>query len=240
MKILGIDTSGLVASAAVVEDDNLLGEYTINYEKTHSETLLPMVDELVQRLSLDLNDLDAIAVANGPGSFTGLRIGCATVKGMGLALNKPVVGVPTLDALAYNLWGMQNLICPIMDARRDQVYTGLYRFVKIADDFYMGTVLMQCAIGIDELIEKINRFGADVTFLGDGVPVYDEYIKENCHAPFSFAPANMNKQRAASVAALGGVYFKEGKAKSADALKIDYLRLSQAERERNERLSGAS
>lgn len=235
MKILGIDSSGLVASVAVTEDDNLLGEYTVNYEKTHSETLLPMVDDLAKRLSLDLNTLDAIAVSKGPGSFTGLRIGCATVKGMGLALNKPVIGVPTLDALAYNLWGMTNLVCPIMDARRDQVYTGLYRFVKLKDEFYMETVLMQCAIGIDELVEKINRFGSDVTFLGDGVPVYEDYIRKNSRAPFSFAPANLNKQRASSVAALGGVYFKEGKTESADSLKIDYLRLSQAERERNER-----
>jgi len=126
MKILGIDSSGLVASVAITEDDTLLGEYTLNYKKTHSQTLLPMLDELREMLELDLDSLDAIAVAAGPGSFTGLRIGSATAKGLGLALNKPLIAVPTVDALAFNLWGNKSFICPIMDARRNQTYTGLY------------------------------------------------------------------------------------------------------------------
>ena len=145
MKILALDSSGLVASVAVVEDDNLLGEYTINYKKTHSQTLLPMLDEVAKMIELDLNSVDAIAVAAGPGSFTGLRIGSATAKGLGLALDKPIVSVPTVDALAYNLWGVSELVCPLMDARRQQAYTGLYAF----SDGNMNTVLPQCAIGID-------------------------------------------------------------------------------------------
>lgn len=128
MKILGIDSSGLVASAAVVEDDNLLAEYTVNYKKTHSQTLLPMIDEIVRMTELDLNTLDGIAVAAGPGSFTGLRIGSATAKGLGLALGKPLVEIPTLEGLAYNLYGTEKLVCPMMDARRNQVYTGIYEF----------------------------------------------------------------------------------------------------------------
>ena len=110
MKILGLDSSGLVASVAVVEDDNLLGEYTSNYKKTHSQTLLPMLDELAGMIELDLATVDAIAIAGGPGSFTGLRIGSATAKGLGLALKKPIVSVPTVDALAYNLVGHQSLV----------------------------------------------------------------------------------------------------------------------------------
>lgn len=105
MKILALDSSGLTASVAVIEDENLMGEYTMNYKKTHSQTLLPMLDELAKMIELDLQSIDAIAVAGGPGSFTGLRIGSATAKGLGLALDKPIIHVPTVDGLAYNLWG---------------------------------------------------------------------------------------------------------------------------------------
>ena len=128
MKILGLDSSGIVASVAVVEDDTMIAEYSVNYKKTHSQTLLPMLDEVVKMTELDLNTIDAIAVAGGPGSFTGLRIGSATAKGLGLALEKPLISVPTVEALAFNLYDVQGLICPIMDARRNQVYTGIYRF----------------------------------------------------------------------------------------------------------------
>ena len=128
MKILGIDSSGLVASVALVQDDIKVAEYTVNYKKTHSQTLMLMLDEIVKMTELDLEDIDAIAVAAGPGSFTGLRIGAATVKGLGMALDKPVISVPTCHGLAYNLWGTDGVVCPIMDARRNQVYTGIYEF----------------------------------------------------------------------------------------------------------------
>ena len=114
MKILGLDSSGLVASVAVVEDDVLLGEFTVNYKKTHSQTLLPMLDELAKMIELDLDTLDAIAIAAGPGSFTGLRIGSATAKGLGLALDKPLISVPTVDALAYNLYGHRDIILSLI------------------------------------------------------------------------------------------------------------------------------
>ena len=119
MKILGLDSSGLVASVAIVEDNDLKGEYTVNYKKTHSQTLLPMLDEVAKMIELDLNSIDAIAVSGGPGSFTGLRIGSATAKGLGLALGKPLIHIPTVDALAYNLAGNRDNICPLMDARRN-------------------------------------------------------------------------------------------------------------------------
>src|SRR5699024_7251818 len=121
MRIQALDSSGMVGSVAVREDDILLGEYTVNYKKTHSQTLLPMLDTVAQMLELDLHTVDAIAVAAGPGSFTGLRIGAATAKGLGLALAKPLIAVPTVDALAYNLGVTDRIICPIMDARRNQV-----------------------------------------------------------------------------------------------------------------------
>ena len=230
MKILALDSSGLVASVAVVEDDNLCGEFTINYKKTHSQTLLPMLDEVVRMIDLDLNTIDAIAISGGPGSFTGLRIGSATAKGLGLALDKPLIHIPTVDALAYNLFGHRDMVCPLMDARRNQTYTGLYEF----EQGVMNTVQEQCAVGIDEIIAQINLMNRAVVFLGDGVPVFESYIRENCKVPYSFAPAHMNKQRAASVAVLAKTYFKEGKTETAAEHRPDYLRLSQAERERLE------
>lgn len=234
MRILGLDSSGLVASVALVEDDNMLAEYTVNYKKTHSQTLLPMLDEIAKMIELDLETIDAIAIAGGPGSFTGLRIGSATAKGLGLALQKPLIQVPTVDGLAYNLYGCKNVVCPLMDARRNQTYTGLYEF----DEDGMHVLESQCAVGIDEIIEKVNELGRSVTFLGDGVSVFRNFIEENCKVPFEFAPAHLNKQRAGAVAALGEVYYKEGKLQTAEEHKPDYLRLSQAERERMEQNNG--
>lgn len=231
MKILAIDSSGLVASVAVVEEDNLLGEFTMNYKKTHSQTLLPMLDQLVKMIELDLNTIDAIAVAAGPGSFTGLRIGSATAKGIALALDKPVISIPTVDALAYNLCGHKDLVCPLMDARRNQVYTGLYEFT--GKD--MQTLRTQCAVDIAEIIDCINEEKRSVVFLGDGVPVYAEYVRAHCIVPYSFAPAHMNKQRGGAVAALAEVYYENGWIEKAEDHKPDYLRLSQAERERLEK-----
>ena len=230
MRILAIESSSLVASVAIVEDGVTLAEYTANFKMTHSQTLLPMIDSMVSLFGIDLASVDAIAVSGGPGSFTGLRIGSATAKGLGLALNKPLIHVPTVDGTAYNLYGAKSLICPIMDARRNQVYTGIYRFEK---DFEV--VMEQDAMDIAELIEKLNTMGERVIFLGDGVPVYENKIRERMTVPFDFAPAHMNRQRAASIAALGAVYFADGKIETAADQGPDYLRKSQAEREREER-----
>ena len=231
MKNLGIDSSGLVASVAVVEDDNLLAEYTVNYKKTHSQTLLPMLDEIVKMTELDLATIDVIAVAAGPGSFTGLRIGSATAKGLGLALQKPLVAVPTVEALAYNLWGTDKIICPLMDARRSQVYTGIYEFAGQELQVIEG----QMAVPVTEIVEKLNALKREVIFLGDGVPVYKEVLAQKMKIPYLLAPAHLNKQRAASVATLGAVYAANGKTESAIKHQPDYLRLSQAERERAEK-----
>ena len=230
MRILGIESSSLVASVAIVEDEVTMAEYTANFKKTHSQTLLPMIDSMVELLGIELSTMDAIAVSGGPGSFTGLRIGSATAKGLGLALNKPLIHVPTLDATAYNLYGAGALICPIMDARRNQVYTGIYRFEKEFE-----TVHGQDVMDMGNLIHILNGLGEPVILLGDGVPVYEKQIEKNMSAPFRFAPAHANRQRAAAVAALGAVYFKEGKVETADEHGPDYLRKSQAEREREAR-----
>ena len=150
MKLLALESSGLVASAAIVEDDVLIAEYTTDFKKTHSQTLLPMVDEIVRMTETDLSTIDAIAVSAGPGSFTGLRIGAATAKGLCLALDKPLIAVPTLDALIYGVGPTEKLVVPIMDARRNQVYTKLDS--------------KSTAMDMHELISKLNEQTTEVFF----------------------------------------------------------------------------
>lgn len=227
MNILAIDSSGLVASVALMTEDTMLAEYTVNYKKTHSQTLLPMIDEIISMLEIEKTTIDAIAIAKGPGSFTGLRIGSATAKGLGLALNKPIIEVPTLDALALNYFGFENVICPLMDARRNQVYTGLYKFV----DEQFIILEEQCAVEITEIIEKINQLGEKVIYLGDGVEAYKTQLNELTKVPYIFAPPHMSKQRAGAVGTLAMEYYKQGDVVMASDHAPTYLRLSQAERE---------
>ena len=234
MKLLVLDSSGLVASVALIEDDRLIAEYTTGNKLTHSQTLLPMLNEVIKRTSFEMEDIDAIAVAKGPGSFTGLRIGAATAKGLGLALNKPIVPVPTVDGLAYQLFGTSKIICPMMDARRKQVYTGFYRF----EGGEMKVLKEQCAQSVEDTLDKLRKYNEPVIFLGDGVPVYHDEIMEKMGESAIFAPAHANRQRAAAVGALAQVYFAQGIYESADEFVPDYLRKSQAEREREERLHG--
>lgn len=237
MKIIALDSSGLVASVAVLEDGRLIGEYNIQYKKTHSQTLLPMLDMLRQMVELELDTVDAIALAAGPGSFTGLRIGSATAKGLGLALNKPVIEIPTLDGLACNLYGTDKLVCPIMDARRNQVYTGIYEYRREMTEivkYELHCLLEQCAVPIEEIADHCNRYEREVIFLGDGVPVFEQYLKDLMKVPYGFAPAHMNRQRAASFGFLAEKYYKEGRIVSAADHAPIYLRMSQAEREKME------
>ncbi len=243
MKVLAIDSSGLTASVAVVEDSRTIAEYTVDYKKTHSQTLLPMIDEVAKMTELELSDIDAIAVSGGPGSFTGLRIGSATAKGLGLALDKPLIHVPTVDGLAYQVYGCGDIICPIMDARRNQVYTGIYTFSAKAGkkegtrevEPVFQVLRMQMAIAVEDLIRRLNNYNRPVVFLGDGVPVYREMLSAGLEVPYSFAPSYMNRQRAAVIGALGIRYYKAGKYETAMEHQPEYLRQSQAERERAQR-----
>lgn len=237
MKLIAIDSSGLVASVAILENDTVLAEYSVSYKKMHSQTLLPMLDAIAGMVEMDLETVDAIAVAAGPGSFTGLRIGSATAKGLGLAMNKPIIEVPTLMGLAYNLFEARGIIAPVMDARRQQVYNGLYRY----ENHKLTALTEQRPIAVEDLAKELNAMDPAMTeegviFLGDGVPVYRDLLDEKLTVPHSYAPANVNKQRAASVGALAEVFFKEGKAIFADEHVPIYLRKTQAEREREERM----
>ncbi len=232
MRLLAMDSSGMVASVAIVTEESLLAEYTVDYKKTHSQTLLPMLETIAKMVELDLKSVDGIAVAAGPGSFTGLRIGSATAKGLGLALEKPIIGVPTLEGLAYNLFGTDRLICPMMDARRNQVYTGLYEFVREE----LQVISEQKAVPVEEILGEINTLGREVVFLGDAVPVYRELIRERTKVSFSFAPVHLSKQRAGAIGALGLQYYKQNRIETAAEHEPVYLRVSQAERERAEKL----
>lgn len=227
MRILAIDSSSMVATVAITTDGILNAEYTINHKKTHSQTLLPMIAEIVKMIEIDMDSIDAVAITGGPGSYTGLRIGSATAKGIGLALNKPIINVPTMDALAYNLYSSQYVICPIMDARRGQVYTGIYKF----EETEMKTIKPQCIMMIDELIKELDTIKESVMFLGDGVDVHKQLIDDIMDTKHYYAPASMNRHKASTLGTIAEIYYKNGKTETAKEHKPEYLRPSQAERE---------
>lgn len=240
MKILAIEASASVAGVAILEDGRLVGEYETNLKKTHSQTLLPMIDALVQMTQTGKTSFDAVAITAGPGSFTGLRIGAATAKGIALALDLPMIAVSTLDSLAYNLYGTEAIVCPIMDARRQQVYTGIYETPGIpagTEDPVSGrlTVIKEpAACAFADLVNELNSLGRNVIFLGDGVPVYRDMIAQQLTVPYAFAPAHLSMQRAAATAALAyETYRAQGDACliPSDDFRPEYLRKSQAERE---------
>ena len=233
MKILAIEASGPVAGCALWEDGTLTAEYSVQYKKKHSQSLVPMLDEMREMIDLDLSGIDFIAVTSGPGSFTGLRIGAATVKGLGLALDKPVLPVPTVDSLARNLYGTDRLICPLMDARRQQVYTGIYE-----NRDGLNVLRPQCVTALADIVEELNQLGREVIFLGDGVPVNEKALAELMKVPYLLAPAHLNRQRAAATAVRAAqIYEEKGQEAlvSSDDFRPEYLRVPQAERERGDK-----
>lgn len=233
MKILAIEASGPVAGCALLEDGTLTAEYSVQYKKKHSQSLVPMLNEMKEMLDLDLLSIDFIAVTAGPGSFTGLRIGAATVKGLGLALDKPVLPVPTVDSLACGLYGTDRVICPLMDARRQQVYTGIYE-----NRDGLRVLEPQCVTALTEITGKLNELGREVIFLGDGVPVNEAALRDEMKVPYLIAPAHLNRQRAASTAVRAAQIYEEKGVEalvSADDFRPEYLRVPQAERERGDK-----
>ena len=239
MKILALEASGKVAGCALWEDDALLGEISLQNGLTHSQTLMPMVDNLFRSLNMEIGSIDAVAVTSGPGSFTGLRIGAATVKGLAYALQVPVIPVPTLECLAAGLYmdgsaADSCLVCPIMDARRGQVYTGIYRYRNGRP----VPLIRTRAAETPDLLDILEEMAPEtVIFTGDGVPVFRQMILERkSNIKFSFAPPHLARQRAAATAYLAMEMYKERGEEAfvaADRFRPEYLRLSQAERERN-------
>ena len=227
MRILAIESSAVTASVAIITDSTVTAEYTINYKKTHSQTLLPMIDEICRMTETRPDSFDLIAVSVGPGSFTGLRIGVATGKGIALANNIPMVAVPTLKAMAYNLSMTDKLICPVMDARRDHVYGGVFHFNSQGE---LETDVEQGLFSGKDLVKLVNDLGKDEVFIGDGrgiIEKEEELLTCGCQ----YAPVHLNTQRASSVAALGWQMYKDGLAVEGGLVVPDYIRPSQAERE---------
>ena len=224
MKILALDSSAIAASAAVFDADRLLAEYTLNNGNTHSETLLPMVESVLKSLSLKISDIDIFAVSAGPGSFTGVRIGAATLKGLAFGSERPCVEVSTLEALAYNLVGQKGLICPVMNARRSQVYTALFR----SDGQELYRLMEDSAMAISELDELLSEYGEVVAFTGDG---YDVTLPALAKTSAAHTPKRLRHQSASSVAAVALKKYTSGEYSNDRALKVNYLRPSQAERE---------
>lgn len=228
MKILALDTSTNVAAAAIMEDDVLIGEFSCNRGKTHSERLMPMIDCLFEKTGLCAADMDVFSASIGPGSFTGLRIGVTTAKAMAFAAGKPVIGIHTLDALAYNIPGFQGLICPVIDARNDQVFTSIYKFnnrdmERLTD--YMG-------IHINELVDIIRPMEGDIIMLGDACKNHIGYFSSELGERVRIAPPNVSLAKASSVAALARIEYMKGNLESCYDMVPFYLRKSQAEREK--------
>ena len=233
MKILAIDSTAIVASVALCDDEKLIALYTVNNGNTHSETLLPMVESILKEAKLTPADIELFAVSNGPGSFTGVRIGCATVKGLAFGRKTPCVGVSTLEALAYNLKGSDGILCPVMNARRNQVYNALFRFegdrlVRLCEDR---------AIAISELAEELSDKNEKIYLSGDGVSITASSIPEG---KLGFTHPVMAHQNAYSVAMCALEAYRSKNYTTDIDLAPTYLRPSQAERERMEKEKGSN
>ncbi len=225
MFVLGIETATGVAGAAVVNKDRLVAERFVHNKKTHSQNLLPMIQQVLADAGISTRELGGIAVSGGPGSFTGLRIGMATAKSMAQVLKIPVAAVPTLEALAWNAAGVAGIICPILDARKQEVYTCLYTSVNGVP----VPVSEPGALSLTELISLLNSLEKPVTLLGDGVPVYGTEICRDSNASISIAGSINLFCRAAAVAELGRRMIADGRAGDALTLQPVYLRRPEAE-----------
>lgn len=229
MIVLSMDSSSLVTTVALLRDEHVLGEFTINFKREHSVILMEKVEELLKDCEVDINDVDGFVVSKGPGSFTGLRIGMATVKGLSMGSNKPYISISSLDALAYSLINYDGLICPIMDALRDSVFTCIYKNV----DEKLTKVIDYSALSLEELAAELKD--KDVIFVGDGVYKHKDYLKENLPKAI-FAPNHLNIIKASSLGELGMMQLKDGIHDDMNSAPV-YLKKPQAVRELEQRLA---
>lgn len=226
MKILSVDSSTESATCSVLDDDKLLGEITFNYKKQHSVILMTIIDFLLSNLSLTVKDIDGFVVSKGPGSFTGLRIGAATIKGLSQGSNKPFVAISSLDALANNMAYTEGIICPILNALRNNVYTALYEYKNDSLERITDISIQS----IDELIHALSKYDCNITFIGDALPKLKDIIKlglPNAH----FAPPFLNVVKASSLGELGLKLLNSGYNDNIYTFSPIYIRKSQAERE---------
>lgn len=226
MKILAIDTSGANCSVAIIDEEKVICDFNLSIGTTHSETLLPMIDEVCRTSKIDLSEVDVLACGIGPGSFTGLRIGIATIKGFALAQNKPVIGIPTLDSLANNITTFDGLVCSVLDARNNNVYAGIFKHedekVVLQDDYITED--------LDTLIEILRSKNEKIMFVGDGAVSFKQQFKAALNEKALFAPIHLNNQLSSSVAKAALIRAMNNDFDNADTLNPMYLRKSQAER----------
>lgn len=230
MKVLAIDTSTALASVALTEGDKVLAECSVSNIKTHSKVLMSMISKLFDWASLKPEDIDVIGISIGPGSFTGVRIGLATAKGMAISLKKPVVGVPTLDGLAQNTPFFDGIVCPILDAREHQVNNALYRF----EGGCLKRLTEYRAIAVDELINELKNYSERIVISGDGVFLYREQFTKALANKVVVAPVNAIMPRASSIACLAALRAEEGAASDSKEVMPIYLKKSYAERIRED------
>ena len=231
MLVLSVDSSYSTATCALIKDDKILAEINLNDKKQHSVILMRLIDSILKEYEIDINDIDAFIISRGPGSFTGLRIGMATLKGLAFASKKPLISVSTLDALAYNSISFQGIICPIMDALRDNIYTCLY---KNENNNLTPLIKEQC-LNINELVNILKEQTLPIIFVGDGVAKHKEFLQENIPNSF-FAPNHSNFPKASSVGELGIKKINDGVIENINSINPIYLRKSQAEREYEKRM----
>ena len=236
MKILAIDTSGTNCSVSIIDDNKILADFTVNNGTTHSQNLVPMIEQAQKFANIELADIDAFACSVGPGSFTGLRIGIATIKGFALSLNKPVLSVPTLLSLAYNISNFSGIICSIIDAKNDNVYAGIYRCDLDDEGTNQKIELIEDYISdnINILIDTLKKYDDDIIFVGDGVETYKTLLLENLINDYSnilFASSHLDHQYALSAARAAMDMAINKDFCDAHTLSPLYLKKSQAERE---------
>lgn len=228
MKILGIDTSTKIATIAVIDEEKVLGEYTLNQEMSHSENLIPMIKELLNNLYIKIEDIDLYGVAIGPGSFTGLRIGVAAVKSLAHLFNKPIVGVSTLQGMAYNL-PHNKVVIPMIDARRDRVYTGVYSW----ENGILKTIKADDVLEMEVLLDELKEYDT-IAVNGDGSILYKDRLINNLK-DIKFSTKGQNICKATSICELALLKYNNGEVDDFYTLAPDYLRETQAQRELNER-----
>lgn len=231
MKVLSIDTATECASCALLDGNKLLGEINFNYKKQHSVILMDMIDILLKNTNCDITELEGFVVSKGPGSFTGLRIGMSIVKGLSQGTDKPLVGISTLDALAYNMCYTKGIICPILDALRNNVYTALYTY----ENSELKKLTDYMVISIDELIMKINEYNKPICFIGDAIPLFKDKLVSEIR-DICFAPTHLNIAKASALGDLGINMLSSGAYDNIYDLAPIYLRKSQAEREYEKRM----
>ncbi len=231
MNVLSIDSSSKVATIALINDEEIISEYILNNKREHSTILMPMIDKILNENNMSINDIDGYVVSKGPGSFTGLRIGMATIKGLSFGSNRPYVSLSSLDGLAYSVSSFSGIICPIMTALRENVYTSLYKLI----DGKLHNILEPVAMDIDELVEILKEKNENIIFTGDGILKHRDYLAQNIKNAV-FAPKHLINVRASSIGELGLMLIKDGKSDNPNSAPL-YIKKPQAEQDLERRLN---